>query len=110
MRNIINKPVSTEQLMETVRAIYSRGWSTIKLYFMIGHPAETLEDVQAIADLCKAVLREGRKLIGNRANLHAGVSTFVPKPHTPFNGSLAIPSSKSKPSSCFLKKLWLVLG
>ena len=84
MRNIINKPVSTEQLMETIRAIYSRGWSTIKLYFMIGHPEETLEDVQAIADLCKAVLREGRKLIGNRANLHAGVSTFVPKPHTPF--------------------------
>ncbi len=84
MRNIINKPVSTEQLMDAIRAIYSRGWSTIKLYFMIGHPAETLEDVQAIADLCKAVLHEGRKLIGNRANLHAGVSTFVPKPHTPF--------------------------
>jgi len=84
MRNIINKPVSTEQLMETIRDIYSRGWTTIKLYFMIGHPAETLEDVQAIADLCKAVLKEGRKLIGNRANLHAGVSTFVPKPHTPF--------------------------
>jgi radical SAM family uncharacterized protein len=84
MRNIINKPVSTEQLMETARAIYSRGWSTIKLYFMIGHPEETIEDVQAIADLCKAVLHEGRKLIGNRASLHAGVSTFVPKPHTPF--------------------------
>ena len=84
MRNIINKPVSTEQLMETIRAIYSRGWTTIKLYFMIGHPAETLEDVQAIADLCKAVLKEGRKLIGNRATLHAGVSTFVPKPYTPF--------------------------
>jgi radical SAM family uncharacterized protein len=84
MRNIINKPVSSEQLMETIRAIYSRGWTTIKLYFMIGHPDETLEDVQAIAELCKAVLHEGRKLIGNRANLHAGVSTFVPKPHTPF--------------------------
>jgi radical SAM family uncharacterized protein len=84
MRNIINKPVSSEQLMETIRAIYSRGWTTIKLYFMIGHPEETLEDVQAIADLCKAVLKEGRKLVGNRANLHAGVSTFVPKPYTPF--------------------------
>jgi radical SAM superfamily enzyme YgiQ (UPF0313 family) len=51
---------------------------------MIGHPSETLEDVQAIADLCKAVLNEGRKVIGRRANLHAGISTFVPKPHTPF--------------------------
>ncbi len=84
MRNIINKPVSTPQLLETARAIYSRGWTTIKLYFMIGHPSETLEDVQAIADLCKAVLAEGRKTLGNRAEVHAGVSTFVPKPHTPF--------------------------
>jgi len=84
MRQIINKPVSTAQLLETARAIYSRGWSTIKLYFMIGHPSETLEDVQAIADLCKAVLAEGRKTIGRRAQVNAGVSTFVPKPHTPF--------------------------
>jgi radical SAM family uncharacterized protein len=84
MREIINKPVSTEQLLETARQIYSRGWHNIKLYFMIGHPSETLEDVQAIVDLCKAVLREGRKVAGHRAQVTAGVSTFVPKPHTPF--------------------------
>ena len=84
MREIINKPVSTSQLLETARAIYSRGWTTIKLYFMIGHPSETLEDVQAIANLCNAVLAEGRKMIGKRAQVNAGVSTFVPKPHTPF--------------------------
>jgi radical SAM superfamily enzyme YgiQ (UPF0313 family) len=46
MRQIINKPVSTERLLETAREIYSRGWTTIKLYFMIGHPSETLEDVR----------------------------------------------------------------
>ncbi|MCK4898031.1 MAG: radical SAM protein, partial [Anaerolineales bacterium] len=84
MREIINKPVSTEQLLQTAREIYSRGWSTIKLYFMIGHPSETTEDVQAIVDLCKMVLSEGRKVIGNRAKVNAGISTFVPKPHTPF--------------------------
>jgi radical SAM superfamily enzyme YgiQ (UPF0313 family) len=84
MRNIINKPISTQQLLETARAIYSRGWQTIKLYFMIGHPSETLEDVHAISELCKAVIVEGRKVIGKRASLHVGVSTFVPKPHTPF--------------------------
>lgn len=84
MRNTINKPIATEQLLETVRAIYSRGWTTIKLYFMIGHPSETLEDVQAIADLCRAVIAEGRKAIGKRAKLNASVGTFVPKPHTPF--------------------------
>jgi len=84
MREIINKPVSTEQLLETARAIYARGWSNIKLYFMIGHPSETIEDVQAIADLCRAVLAEGRSVIGKRAQVTAGVSTFIPKPHTPF--------------------------
>jgi len=84
MRNIINKPLSTEQLLDTAHQIYSRGWTTIKLYFMIGHPAETLEDVKAIADLCKAVLAEGHRAIGHRAKLNIGVSTFIPKPHTPF--------------------------
>ncbi len=84
MREIINKPVSTEQLLETAREIFSCGWHTIKLYFMIGHPSETIEDVQAIADLCKVVLKEGRRIIGKRAQVNAGVSTFVPKPHTPF--------------------------
>jgi radical SAM superfamily enzyme YgiQ (UPF0313 family) len=84
MRQIINKPVSTQQLLDTAREIFSRGWTTLKLYFMIGHPSENLDDVQAIVDLCKAVRAEGRKVIGKRTKVHAGVSTFVPKPHTPF--------------------------
>jgi radical SAM superfamily enzyme YgiQ (UPF0313 family) len=84
MREVINKPITTEQLMTTSREIYSRGWTTIKLYFMIGHPDETLEDVQAIVDTCKAVLAEGRRQCGGRARVHAGVSTFIPKAHTPF--------------------------
>ena len=84
MRQIINKPVSTAQVLETARAIYERGWHTIKLYFMIGHPQETLEDVEAIAGLCHQVLEVGREVIGRRAKVTAGVSTFVPKPHTPF--------------------------
>ncbi|HUF37690.1 MAG TPA: TIGR03960 family B12-binding radical SAM protein [Anaerolineales bacterium] len=84
MREIINKPVSSEQLLETAREIYSRGYTHIKLYFMMGHPSETMEDIDAIIDLCKAVLKVGREQIGGRAKLTAGVSTFVPKPHTPF--------------------------
>lgn len=84
MRNRINKPISRDNLVETTNAIFASGWTNIKLYFMIGQPGETLEDVQAIADLCKDVLIEGRKIIGKKANLHAGISTFVPKPHTPF--------------------------
>jgi radical SAM family uncharacterized protein len=84
MRRIINKFVPDEEVINTTREIYRRGWTTIKLYFMIGHPSESLEDVQAIADLCKRVLAEGRKVIGMKAKLNAGVSTFVPKSQTPF--------------------------
>ncbi len=84
MRRIINKYIPDEDIINTTREIYRRGWTTVKLYFMIGHPSETLEDVQAIADLCKRVIAEGRKVAGWKVKLHAGVSTFVPKPQTPF--------------------------
>lgn len=84
MRNIINKYVSDEELIETAREIYRRNWLTIKLYFMIGHPQEEMEDVVAIADLVKRVLVEGRRFHGKKASVNVGVSTFIPKPHTPF--------------------------
>ncbi len=84
MRNLINKYVPTEQVLQTARDVYAGGWRTIKFYFMIGHPEETIDDVWGIIDLCKAVLREGRKELGNKANVNVGVSTFIPKPHTPF--------------------------
>jgi radical SAM family uncharacterized protein len=84
MRSIINKPVTTDQLLQTAADIFDRGWTSIKLYFMIGHPSETMEDVEAIADLCKQVYSIGRKKVGGRVKVHAGVSTFIPKPHTPF--------------------------
>ncbi len=84
MRRIINKFIPDEDILNTTREIYRRGWTTIKLYFMIGHPSETIEDVQAIVDLCRRVIEEGRKVAGWKVKLHAGVSTFVPKPQTPF--------------------------
>jgi radical SAM family uncharacterized protein len=84
MRRIINKFIPDDQILQTAREIYSRGWATLKLYFMIGHPSETLEDVQAIVGLCNRVLAEGRRTLGGKAKLNVGVSTFIPKPHTPF--------------------------
>ncbi|MFH1186207.1 MAG: TIGR03960 family B12-binding radical SAM protein [Chloroflexota bacterium] len=84
MRRIINKYISDEDILTTAREIYRRGWTTLKLYFMIGHPSETLEDVQAIADLCKRVIEDGRRVAGWKIKLHAGIGTFVPKPQTPF--------------------------
>ncbi len=84
MRRIINKFIPDEDILHVTREAYRRGWTTIKLYFMIGHPSETLEDVQAIADLSRRVIQEGRRVAGMKVKLHLGVSTFVPKPHTPF--------------------------
>ncbi len=84
MRDLINKYVPDEQVLQTARDVYSRGWRTIKFYFMIGHPEETLDDVQAIVDLCTSTLNEGTKILGKKATLNVGVSTFIPKPHTPF--------------------------
>ena len=84
MRDLINKYVPDEQVLQTARDVYSRGWRTIKFYFMIGHPEETLEDVQAIIDLCVKTLNEGARILGKKATLNVGVSTFIPKPHTPF--------------------------
>ncbi len=84
MRRIINKYISDDEIIETTREIYRRGWKTIKLYFMIGHPSETMEDVKAIANLAKAVIGEGRKVAGMGIKLHVGFNTFVPKPQTPF--------------------------
>ncbi len=84
LRDVINKPISSEDLLRTAEEVYKRGWTTIKMYFMIGHPTQTLADVQAIADLSKEVLAVGRRVLGNKANVRIGVSTLVPKPHTPF--------------------------
>ncbi|MGC8837682.1 MAG: TIGR03960 family B12-binding radical SAM protein [Anaerolineae bacterium] len=84
LRQAINKPIPEEDLLEVARLVYRRGWPVIKLYFMIGLPGETVEDVEAIAHLVKKVLAIGREEMGGRARVHVGVSTFVPKPHTPF--------------------------
>ncbi len=84
LRDVINKPISTQAMLDTAREVYSRGWTTIKMYFMIGHPTQTLEDVQAIADLAHAVRKTGYQVMGKKSSVRIGVSTLVPKPHTPF--------------------------
>ena len=81
---VINKPMSSNQMLDAARELAERGWRTIKLYFMIGLPRERTEDVQAIADLARAVRAVGRSVHGRRAQVNVSVNTFVPKPHTPF--------------------------
>lgn len=82
LRQLINKGISTDDLLETTANAYQLGWRLIKLYFMMGLPTETDVDLQAIIDLSGQVKRSGRGTGGNDVNV--AVSTFVPKPHTPF--------------------------
>ena len=84
LRRVINKPISTEQVLSATEELVGHGWRTLKLYFMIGLPGESIADVQAIVDLVQAVRRVGRKAHGRRSQLNVSINTFIPKPHTPF--------------------------
>ncbi|TCC32383.1 TIGR03960 family B12-binding radical SAM protein [Kribbella sindirgiensis] len=85
MRKVINKMVTEEDLIRTVSAAYSHGWRQVKLYFMVGLPTETDEDVLAIAALAKRVIETGREVSGRRdIRCTVSIGGFVPKPHTPF--------------------------
>ena len=89
MRDVINKNVTEEQLMQTAERIFSRGWQSMKLYFMIGLPTETEEDVRAIPQVgarARLIGKRVKKALGapGTPKVTVSVSTHVPKPHTPF--------------------------
>jgi radical SAM family uncharacterized protein len=83
MRDVINKNVTEEQLLETAERTFSRGFDRMKLYFIIGLPTEEDEDVLGIAAVGKNALAVGKR-VGGRPKVTVSVSTHVPKPHTPF--------------------------
>lgn len=82
LREVINKGIKEGDLLKSAQDVFEAGWDSIKLYFMIGLPTETDEDLIAIADLCGKVLQIARKNRGK--GVTASVATFVPKSHTPF--------------------------
>ena len=84
LRRRINKDISDEQLLTVAEEVFERGWRTLKLYFMIGLPGETDEDVAAIAELANEVRSIGRRVGGRKTEVRVSVSTFVPKPQTVF--------------------------
>ncbi len=88
LRDVINKNVTEEDLLETVRYAFGEGWRRVKLYFMIGLPTETDEDVSAIGDVVNRVFSVAREATppSQRGSIRVGVSvsTFVPKVQTPF--------------------------
>jgi radical SAM family uncharacterized protein len=84
LRHVINKCIPESVLLETASIAFQRGWTTLKLYFMLGLPQETIEDVEYIVKLIDRIHKIGREYMGNRTRLGISLSTFVPKPHTPF--------------------------
>ncbi len=84
MRDVINKNVSEEDMLQTAKDVFSRGWKKMKLYFMIGLPTEEMEDVHGIMDTARKARIEGIKVGLRNPTVTVSVSSFVPKPHTPF--------------------------
>jgi len=83
LRRSVNKEIRDDDVMKTAEWIFGNGWQTLKLYFMVGLPGETAEDVRAIGALAGRVAAIARRH-GKRASVTVSVSAFVPKPHTPF--------------------------
>ena len=88
MRDVINKNVTEEEMMETANIAFSGGYSAVKLYFMLGLPTETDEDVEGIGVLAKKVVdayyANPDKPKGRGVTVSVSASSFVPKPFTPF--------------------------
>jgi len=83
LRNVINKNIQEEQIVESVKGAFDLGWQVVKLYFMCGLPTETEADCRAIVDLVRRLLAlKGER--GRTGRLNVSVATFIPKAHTPF--------------------------
>ena len=87
LRDVINKNLTEEEILTTCAQAFSGGWSNVKLYFMLGLPTETDEDVLGIADLVYKIILTWKEHATNKKRglrVHVATAFFVPKPHTPF--------------------------
>src|SRR6266481_10877 len=109
MRRVINKGNAEKDLLHAVDTIFQAGWELVKFYFMIGLPTEQDEDVRAIVQLCAEALRRGKQL-NPRAEINVGVSTFCPKPFTPFQWDPMIPLEETQRKQGILRDELRKLG
>jgi radical SAM-linked protein len=103
LRDVINKGIGEEELLGHTAGLFARGWRHVKLYFMIGLPTETDDDVRAIADLCARVQASAGK-DAKRVQVTASVSPFVPKPHTPFQWEAMDPPRETRRKIALLRE------
>jgi radical SAM family uncharacterized protein/radical SAM-linked protein len=105
LRDVINKNITEEALLTHADQLFTRGWSSVKLYFMIGLPTETDADLHAIVDLClKVAATAGPR--AKRLQITASISPFVPKPHTPFQWEEQISLEETRRRLHLLKDLF----
>lgn len=102
MRQVINKGITEQDLLEGAFNIFASGWRLIKLYFMMGLPTETRDDLQAIPELARQVKQQARRA-GGHGEVNVAVSTFVPKPHTPFQWQRQLSIEETRERQRFLK-------
>ena len=84
LQHVINKYIPEDELLATAAMAFERGWTALKLYFMLGLPTESDEDVASITGLVHKVKAQGSKFSKRAPQIRLTLSTFVPKPHTPF--------------------------
>ena len=84
LRRVINKKLDDREIRDALTFAFSRGWKLAKLYFMVGLPTETDEDLAGIVSLVRNIIAVGEKILGEAPRINLSVSSFVPKPHTPF--------------------------
>lgn len=103
LRKVINKDSTEEDLLSTIRAVFSANWRLVKLYFMIGLPTEQEEDLQGIVSLCQKALAEARRAKGS-GQINVSISTFIPKAHTPFQWEPQCSMEEVRRKQRFLRK------
>ncbi|MBI5327781.1 MAG: TIGR03960 family B12-binding radical SAM protein [Deltaproteobacteria bacterium] len=103
LRDVINKGIEEDALIQTAKNVFEMGWRAIKLYYMIGLPTETQEDIRGIVELSRKVQGAGKNY-GFRPKINVSVSEFVPKPHTPFQWEPQIKLEECLERQTFLQK------
>jgi radical SAM family uncharacterized protein/radical SAM-linked protein len=110
LRAVINKDFTDETYVGALETLFGAGWHNLKLYFMTGLPTETDVDIEAIPGMVNQAITLSKKLTGRHATISVGVSSFIPKPHTPFQwfGQNSLELLKKKNN--YLKKALLRRG
>jgi radical SAM family uncharacterized protein/radical SAM-linked protein len=105
LRKVINKNFSEEDYEASLCALFEEGWNNLKLYFMIGLPTESEEDMKAIAEMALKALKIAKRYSKRFININVGVSPFVPKAHTPFQWCGQESYAKLRGKKSYLKEI-----